>query len=191
MRAALGQAKFVIGKRIERQAKRGAANAPQALERFTSVLADLALVEPTEQETAFAARLENAAQQAGLALDSGESLLCSIVVHRNLHRLATGDKRAICAMETLAQTHGEVARAAGRVLCLEQLFVRLLAAATDPGAVRRAVCGEHHVDRALTSCFSCASPEIGSDQWAEGLSSYIESVRADAPNMLSATVPEE
>jgi hypothetical protein len=187
----LGQAKFVVGKRLERQGKRGAANAQHALERLSSVLAELALVEPTNEETAFAARLENAAQKAGLALDSGESLLCSLVVHRDLKHFATGDKRAICAMETLAQTHGEMARAAGRVLCLEQLFVRLLAAATDPGVVRRAVCDEHHVDRALTSCFSCSSPEIGPDQWTEGLSSYIESVRADAPSMLSVTVPEE
>jgi hypothetical protein len=186
----LGQARFVVAKRLERHARKGVANAQRALEHFSALLAELSLSEPTPQEQSFAARLENAAQNAGLALDSGESLLCAMTIERDLARLATGDKRAIHALEILAREQTEMATVAGKILCLEQLFVRLLAT-EDPTAIQKAVCADHHADRALAMCFGCSSPEVGPDQWIAGLSSYIEAIRADAPTMLSGTIAQE
>lgn len=184
----LGHAKFVVAKRMETLGKKGAPNAAQAKAQFAALLDELLQVEPTPEEQAIAADLENAASSAGVALDSGESLLCAVLVQRDLRHLVTGDKRAIAALEVLAGTDLRLAPAEGKVLCLEQLFARLLAR-VDPATVRSAVCQNAHVDRALAMCFSCASTEVGPDQWLEGLSSYIESVRDQAPKILSRTVP--
>lgn len=184
----LGHAKYVVTKRVERQRKKGAPNAEQALKNLAAILAELSTVEPSLEELALAAELENAAVLAGLALDGGESLLCSMLVHRELHKLVTGDKRAIAALEALAKANTQLQTIAGKVLCLEQLFVRLLAS-SDPASVKKAVCENAHVDRALATCFSCASPEVGPKQWRSGLDSYIEATRNDAPTMLSRTIP--
>jgi hypothetical protein len=183
----LGHAKYVVTKRIERQKKKSVGNAEQALANLREILVELSPAEPSAEESSFAAELENVASTAGLALDGGESLLCAMLVHRRLERLVTGDKRAIAALESLAATNTELAAIEGKVLCLEQLFVRLLVN-SDPTSVRSAVCRNAHVDRALATCFSCSSPEVGPDQWKSGLHSYIEATRADAPKVLSRTV---
>jgi len=181
----LGHARFVVGKRLERQGKKGLANAAKALAHLNDVLQELTQAEPSAEEQSFAARLENIAQDAGVALDPGESLLCAIVVHRGLDRLATGDKRAICALEVISRRVEEVRQIPGRVVCLEQMFLRLLGR-QSPEAIRAAVCGEPHVDRALTACFACSSPTVGPEDWLAGLTSYIQALRAEAPTLLDS-----
>jgi hypothetical protein len=183
----LGHAKYVVTKRLERQKKKGTPNAEQVLKNLSAMLAELSAAEPSIDELALAAELENAALLAGLALDGGESLLCSMLVHRNLHSLVTGDKRAIAALEAMARNNTRLTAITGKVLCIEQLFVRLLAN-SDPVSVKKAVCRNAHVDRALATCFSCSSPEVGPEQWRTGLDSYIEATRNDAPTVLSRTV---
>ncbi len=180
----LGQARFVVGKRIERQQKKGFAGAAEARARFVELLATLTLVEPTAQEQLFAADLENTAQQLGLPLDAGESLLCAVVVRRELGHFVTGDKRAICALETLSQKRADLKAIAGRLLCLEQLFVRLLSV-VDAAAIKKTVCQNAHVDQALANCFSCSSPEVGAERSVEGLTSYISALRDAAPLLLA------
>jgi hypothetical protein len=180
----LGQARFVVGKRIERQQKKGLPGATEARARFVELLATLSLVEPSSAEQSVAADLENSAQQLGLPLDAGESLLCAVVIQRGLAHFVTGDKRAIAALETLSRERAELAAVAGRLLCLEQLFVRLLSV-VDAKAIKRAVCQSAHVDQALANCFSCSSPEVSPERSIEGLASYIDALRAAAPLLLA------
>jgi hypothetical protein len=180
----LGHAKFVVGKRLQKLVNKNVPGASRALDSLTEFLAEVVQAEPTSEEQLFAATIENAAQVAGLALDSGESLLCAMMVRRGLQWLATGDKRAIHALEMLFQSNVEVRPIAGRVVCLEQLFVRLLEEGT-PSRIRAAVCREAHVDKALTACFACSSASLSPDDWCTGLRSYINALRVQAPTFLA------
>lgn len=179
---ALGQARFVIGRKLEKQKKDHGDAAGAALDRLNSMLASLATIEPTADEQALAAEFEHLAQIGGVALDGGESLLCAVVIRRGLGCLATGDKRAIAAMNELLPKHEELETLVGRVVCLEQLVARV--AAADPVRVRKAVCAAKHADRSLANCFSCTNPEERPHDWADGLKSYIGSVRATAPTLI-------
>jgi hypothetical protein len=179
----LGHARFVVGKRLQRQRDRGDVEAGKALDHFGDVLHELVQAEPTDAEIALAASLESSAQMDGLALDSGESLLCSMVLHRQLRKLATGDKRAIRALEILSCQREDLRALSGKVVCLEQLFLRLLAG-RSPADIRAAVCGRPHVDKALTACFGCSANGIAVEDWAVGLKSYVNSLRADASTVL-------
>jgi hypothetical protein len=182
----LGQARFVVGKRLrKRPPTQGAEAALAYLER---AFAGVDIIEPTPQEIAAAAELEVAAQRLAVALDSGESLLAAVACSRKLSRLFTGDKRAIEALEILLrQQVARVEHLIGRLVCLEQGFVWMLARELTTIAVcREAICREKAVDTALVICFSCSSPEIPDERCHEGLRAYIESLRAAAPQMLAA-----
>jgi hypothetical protein len=181
----LGQAQYVVRDAIKRMAKKkGIPGAAEAQAAFDELLPEFVPVEPTEEEAVLAASFEQAAQQAGLAVDPGESLLCAIALTRSVTRIATGDKRAIRGLEGLAQAYSDLRKLEGNFVCLEQLLVRLLVNG-DPSQVRRAICARANVDMSLAMCFSCASsspPDPG--QWKEGLASYIKDVRAGAPTLL-------
>lgn len=180
----LGQARFVVGKRLERQHKNAIPGASEARVRFTQAIETLTTIEPSNEEQLLAAELENAAQRTGLPLDAGESLLCAVVIRRGLDKFVTGDKRAVAALETLIEQHSEVVVVSGRLECLEQLFLRLLAA-IDLHTVRNAVCQCAHVDRALAICFRCATSIAGIEEPIEGLASFVNSLRVVAPRMLA------
>jgi hypothetical protein len=181
----LGQAQYVVRDAIKRMAKRkGIPGAAEAQAVFDELLPDLVSAEPTEEEALLAASFERAAQQAGLAVDTGESLLCAIALTRSLTRVATGDKRALRGLEVLVDTHPDLKKLEGSFVCLEQLLVRLLANG-DPSQVRAAICARANVDISLAMCFSCTNPsppEPG--HWKEGLASYINGVRTEAPTLL-------
>lgn len=178
---ALGAARFMISKRItKRPPVRGA---EAALREFEALLGKLGVLEPTQEEVVLAAELEYLAGQAGQSLDGGESLLCAILITRAWDLVFTGDKRAITAVSMLLPQ--QVCKPlAGRLVCLEQLFLHLLSVA-DPVAVRAAVCSERHADRALTSCFACHSEVAATEGFFEGLDSYVRALRAAAPGVLS------
>jgi hypothetical protein len=178
----LGEARFVVSNKIKKKALNGGAES--AIQAFSEFLDQAMAVEPTEEEKKLAAELEFQAQRLFVNLDSGESLLCSILILRSLSVLATGDKRAIAALESLLCSTDLVHYLSGKVLCLEQLFLRLINNG-DPGQLRTAVCSEPAVDRGLANCFSCASPEVRAESFVEGLQSYIDDLRRTAPNVLS------
>jgi hypothetical protein len=113
--AMLGVGRFVIRNRLSRPSS--TAEPVRALAAFERMLAGLSLVEPDDDELAAAADLEAEAIRRDLELDGGESQLLAILVNRRCSLLVTGDKRAIAAMASMA-----VARAGGRVACLEQLM---------------------------------------------------------------------
>jgi hypothetical protein len=181
----LGEARYVVGKKLERSAKKGVPGAAEALERFSAALNDFAHAEPTAAELSFAADLENAAQLSGLPLDAGESILCALTVHRSLDALATGDKRAIRALETLIEKHPAIKTLAGKLVCLEQLLMRAIER-EDATAIRAGVCAAQHVDKAVTACFACSSAAIAAGDCVAALASYVADLRSGAPTLLAA-----
>lgn len=179
----LGAARFVVRSKLGKaKLVRGSQSAIQALEE---VVKHAVVLEPTSEEEKLAAELEYAAQLANLNLDEGESLLCAIVILRVYPWLVTGDKRAVGALERVLRALSKIEEFAGKVLCLEQLFLRLLNSG-QASDIREAVCAEPGVDRALAICFSCSSPSVALESWIDGLRSYIASLRTTAPTILSA-----
>ena len=98
----LGQARFVVAKRVERMPLRGRRGA--AIERTDALLARCVSLEPSEDEIALAAVIERTAALRDLPLDAGESQLAAIVLSRPIAELHTGDKRAIAAFEMRVMT---------------------------------------------------------------------------------------
>jgi hypothetical protein len=179
----LGAARYVVRKKLGKTTLSGNR---ESRERFlTSVVQSAEILEPTVDEGKFAAELEYVAQRKNLAMDEGESQLFAIVLFRAWDRLVTGDKRAVGAFEQVLTDLKEAARLAGKVICLEQLFLRVVASGSA-AAIRDAVCAEPNVDRALSICFSCSAPVVQPESWSEGLRSYVASMRSSAPIILAA-----
>ena len=97
----LGATQFVVAKKIRKRVlRRDREAAVKSLEAF---IQRITIVEPTTDEQRMAADFELAAQRAGVALDTGESQLCAVLVIRAVRQLYTGDKRAIQAMQELLE----------------------------------------------------------------------------------------
>jgi hypothetical protein len=178
----LGTAKYVVSKKLKKNPPSRGLDA--VLVDFNAALQDLREIEPTPEEVEAAAYLEYQAQRLDLELDTGESILCAVLLERQLNHILTGDKRAIGAVEALSAAENISNDIASRLICLEQLFFWLVSA-HDVHHVRTAVCSERVVDRVLTSCFSCYSPEIPNESCIEGLKSYIVDLRQTAPTVLA------
>jgi len=177
----LGTAKYVVGKKLKKRPPlRGLES---VLVDFDLALQHLVELEPTHEEVASAATLEYLAQNLNLDLDPGESILCAVLLARKLNHIVTGDKRAIKAIEVLSTDVKNSFVFESKLICLEQLFAWLVNEHNDH-AVRTAVCSEKAVDMALTSCFSCYSPEVPDESCVDGLKSYIASLQKDAPTVL-------
>ena len=180
-RFVLGAARFVVRSRIAR-ARLSASELAQA--DATSFFEKATAVEPTESELTFAGSLEHVAQEQGLNLDGGESLLLAVTVHRSVDRFLTGDKRAIRSIEALLDTQAALTDICGRVVCLEQL-VKTLLADGQFATVRAAICAGSEVDRTLSFCFSCTNDVANEDSAIEGLDSHVKDLRAGASRVLS------
>jgi hypothetical protein len=178
----LGSARFVVGKKIEKNNLLRDRKA--ALAHFFEFLNRSEALEPTQNEQNLAADLELAAQRLGINLDSGESQLCAVLVFRVLPLLLTGDKRAITAMEKLIDADNRLNALCGKVRCLEQLVYDALMKG-DHLAFRTAVCAEPQVDKALAICFSCTSQSVVLASIVEGLQSYVNALRREANHVLS------
>lgn len=178
----LTAARFVCASRLERAIDRGEAEA-SSIVTLMSFLASADSLEPTPEELALAARLEDTAQTENIQLDSGESILAAVSAVRRVNML-TGDKRAVVAMESLLKSFPELMEVAGRVICLEQVLVSL---SDSLGAlnVRVRICADPMADTAIRLVFSCGS-EVRDDFYPTGLISYIDDLRRNAPTMLSA-----
>jgi hypothetical protein len=179
----LGAARFVVTKKIKKRAING--DKTTVLEGLSEFFDTVQELEPSSDEQQLAAGLENAAQKANLNLDAGESQLCAIIVIRVIPILLTGDKRAIESIERLIDFVPALAPICGRIRCLEQIIAELLGLHEAVG-LRDAVCSEPDVDKALSICFSCSSPEVPSSAHREALHSYIRSLKAKAPRALGS-----
>lgn len=177
----LGAATYVVGSLLDR-ADLAAKDDAQA--DFLTFLAAAAVLEPAPDEVSLSAELELAAQRMGLAFDTGESQLAAMAVLRSLERMQTGDKRAIRALERLLDEVPSVGQLHGRVTCLEQVVAAAVETALQ--RVADAVCAEPTVDKALTFCFACRSPDTAqAESVRDGLASYVNDLRSDAPRVLA------
>jgi hypothetical protein len=176
----LGASRYVISAKLVSHLGGGAT---QAEAYFKAVSKKMIVLEPNPAETEVAAEIELAAQLAQLELDTGESQLCAIVIARDLPLLATGDKRAIVAIEQLLDRPPISLKLIAKLLCLEQLFQRLVAAEYG-GRLRAAVCQHPQIDRTLSICFGCAGQQSDKSDWMDGLASYIRDLRALAARVL-------
>lgn len=181
----LGVAPYVVAGRLKRT---GITEARPATADELLAFLDLAQVlEPSEQELTLAGELEREAQRRALPLDTGESQLAAMVVERAIALLTTGDKRAIASFEQLLGVASWLAALCGRVRSLEQLALHV---ARDDDAfptLSGCVCSDPDADTTLSICFGCLGGEPASRDVAEqGLVSYIDALRADAPEILAA-----
>jgi hypothetical protein len=181
----LGAAKYVVRDRLARDER--ILDRERATASWQAFLGSAEQIEPSPPVVELATRLEETASDAGVFLHVGESLLCAIAVDCSALSLVTGDKQAIVAMQVLVASVNELVSLSGRVVCLEQLIEGIVAR-LGPEATRLSVCGEPDADRALSICFQCSSGVDGRLD-PEGLRSYIEDLRKQAPNMLSAKNP--
>jgi hypothetical protein len=178
----LGAAKYVVSSKLRNAIL--ACGVDQPLRDLQNSLEFAEVLEPTIEEQRYAAELEASAQQSQLQFDTGESQLCAIAIGRAIPWFVTGDKRAIRALERLLVGREEAKMFASKLVCLEQLFLRLIAG-QNADAVRSAVCAEPMIDKALAACFSCHSAEVKPESWSEGLTSYIRDLRGSAPTLLA------
>lgn len=180
--AVLGAARFVIAGRIPKLSLNGDAGA--ACAAALQLIEASVELEPTDDELRFATEIELEAQRGGVALDAGESQLAAAVVARSIPIFETGDKRAIRGFEVLLDDIPRLEGLVAKIRCLEQIVSRC--AARDSEAFADAVCAEPDVDKALSICFRCFSPRPeGCRLDPDGLASYINSLRADAPRVLT------
>jgi hypothetical protein len=178
----LGASKFLVPKKIKKTPLRRDPAIAEA--HFAAFLAENEVLEPSADEQHLAATLEAAAQQMGLNLDAGESQLVAILVSRQLGWLLTGDKRAVASIEILFEADARLSVVTGKIRCLEQLVWGALTIG-NAEQMRDAICAEPSVDKTLSICFCCGSPEAHSDP-LEGLSSYIADLRTRAGRVLAS-----
>lgn len=177
--AMLGVARHSIGRRVKRA--RNICNPSMLSQQWSLLSSRVIWIEPTDEEIAFAADLEQQALEMNVELDGGESQLFAILVNRLSPLLITGDKRAIAALEVIGQLLPYE-----RVACLEQVFYTLLKT-LGAAALQSRVCSEPSVDRTLSIAFACHSKAepISASSIETGLMSYVGSVRKSAPLILT------
>ncbi len=178
----LGAARYVVPKKLQRSLEAAIANTAKAA--FQTFLDVAEIIEPTEDEQVMAADFELAAQRAAVALDSGESQLCAVLIARGLPLLWTGDKRAICALEHLFDSDARLTALAGKLKCLEQLVLQPLSA-ENYSQFRIAICRQSGTDKTLSICFSCRVEEATLEGTTAGLKSYINDLRSQAKRILA------
>jgi hypothetical protein len=177
----LGAARFVLADKIRRRSP--ASVRSTEIQRLDAFLINAEIVEPTEEERLLAAEFESLGQELNVALDSGESQLCAILVERYVPLLLTGDKRAIVGLEQLLNSHARLTEICEKVKCLEQIVLDALdLCAVD--SIRTCVCSHLTVDKTLAICFGCSSSSSSKVDIVAGLNSYINALRRDALHIL-------
>lgn len=180
----LGAIQFVLTNAIAK--KKNILNKKTAATRLAQLLGMVIPLEPSGEEIFLAAQFESAAQAQDVELDAGESQLLAVLISRSASLLLTGDKRAIRAIEPVVEASGHIQQTERRIACLEQVVMAIVA---RHGAelVHQRICNEAGVDKSLSNCFACASGGCNPDSIHEGLLSYINALRRDAPRSLVAS----
>jgi hypothetical protein len=178
----LGAARYVVRDRLARRP--GIAQHARACADWEAFIEMVDELEPSDLELEFATAIEEAATVAGVQFDAGESQLCAITISRAVAWLATGDKRAIDALERLLDSFQRLEAVTGRVVCFEQL-VQAISARLGDLALRALVCAEPDLDLAMSICYECTRHEHVEDFVAAGLESYVRHLRSVAPRVLA------
>ncbi len=178
----LGVARFAAPKQAVRS--RRISDAASAVLQVQRLLAFLATIEPTPEETQLAAAFEQHALEEGLPLDGGEGQILAIVASRAGSLMVTGDKRAVASVETILNLAGSRGACDGRIACLEQLMTSVLRF-TGVEDLRQRVCREPSADTAISNAFSCYADSVAREEDVlAGLGSYVEHVRRSGPSVL-------
>ena len=172
----------IVPKKLKKHLK--ARDYETVLVEFNTSINKLAILEPSEGEVALAAQFEFEAQRLNLEFDNGESQLCAILLTRHYRRIITGDKRAINATQSLITNNHISNEISFKLVCLEQVLQWLL---KEYGVelIRKGVCIEKSLDKAMSNCFSCSSPDTTVESCLEGVESYIADLRKNAPTALA------
>lgn len=163
--AVLGSLRFVIVPKLSNLER---LDAVAELEKFLDAVE---ILEPSDDEVSLAAALEEAAALAGLEIDGGESLLLSIALQRAVGKVATGDKRALNGIATLAESDDQLEALRGRFFSLEQIVYAILEC-TDFNDLRGHVCADQNCDKAISICFQCNRDKGSVEHTVEALNSY-------------------
>lgn len=178
----LGVARFVLAQAIVK--RKSIVNREQASHELQRLLGSVSEIEPTSEELALAAQFESEAQKSPeLEFHIGESQLLAILILRAAHLLATGDKRAIRAMEVVVNLVGQNENVAKRIACFEQVVMSIIGQ-HGAEALHARICSEPTVDIAMSICFRCASGDCTTEATTSALTSYIRDMRRQAPNLL-------
>ena len=177
----LGAIQYVLTNAITR--KKAIIDKRTAAACLTQFLGMVELLEPNGDELLLAAEFEAEASTQDLEFDAGESQLLAIMINRSASLLLTGDKRAIRAIEPVVHALGFIQQAMQRVACFEQLVMSIVVR-HGVELVHQRICDEATVDKSLAICFACNSGKCNPESILEGLSSYINSIRRDAPQSL-------
>lgn len=178
----IAAAQFVVAGKFKKKLK--GPQLEEAKAHFLEVITSIAAIEPTPAELTLAAQLESAAATLEVDLDLGESQICAIMLVREIALMMTGDKRAIKAISALKE-HEACAYAHGKVACLEQL-VWWIIEQTGLASAQPLICALPTVDTSLTMALGCHSSGSSLASCQDGLASYINSIRTDAPDVLIA-----
>lgn len=179
--AILGSARFVLTGLLKKERFLAWEVGEQ---RLADLLEFSQFIEPSEEEVLFAADLEAAAMATGLQLDTGESLLASVLTTRGLDSFVTGDKRAVEALGCLRDDIAQLEAMDGKVVCLEMIVADLLQK-VDPVWLRSSICAQPKVDRSLAICFSCSSETREVEEVLEGLRSYTSHARKASNGLIA------
>lgn len=179
----LGAAPFVLAKAVSKS--RSISDRLGVAQRLTDAVKLCILLEPSEEETLLAAALEDAGQRLGFPFDTGESLLVAILSTRAGHALATGDKRALAVLPTLADGAGILPKLQFRIACLEQVISAVIKSCPDSDLAAKKVCSEPLADTAISICFGCASESFAAEAAIAALSSYTNHLRKECVPLLA------
>ena len=116
-------------------------------------------------------------------IDEGEAALIAATADKDIFWLTTGDKKCLKALATDPNLESVCKRLCGRVICLEQIILKLIEVKGFK-FVRDRVLPMVSCDKSLQICFGFSSPAYEEDVIA-GLNSYINEVRQQAPNLLA------
>jgi hypothetical protein len=176
----IAAARFVVAGKFKKKLK--GEQLEEAKGHFQEATASIAAIEPGHNELALAAQLEAAAVALDVDLDLGESQICALMLSRGINLMMTGDKRAIKAIAALKEQEA-CAYVHGKVVCLEQL-VQWMIEKTGLESVQPSICPLPMVDSSLTTALGCYSGGAALASCQEGLASYINSIRKEAPEVL-------
>jgi hypothetical protein len=114
-------------------------------------------------------------------IDEGEAALIVATRSQTDFLLLSGDKRC---MRGLARIPEQIyKRLSGRVICLEQIILKLIEVKGFV-FVRDRILPMVSCDKSLQICFGVSSPAT-EENVIEGLNSYINDIRQQAPNLLA------
>jgi hypothetical protein len=178
----LGTVIYVIKARHLKTAGVGGEAARQQLREFYT---KVKILEPTDEESQLAARLEQVALELSLQFDVGESQLCAIVVSREIEIFCTGDKRAIRAIGQLVDALSEIEHLLQRILPFEGLVRRMVASVGYPG-LRANICSSPGTDKSVEICFQCHREDGTEAEAVMGLNSYLGALARESSRVIIA-----